>query len=436
MIQETLRRFEDEQRFAPAIVVTSESLRFSVAQQLQGCGARIGALLLEPAARNTAPAVAAAAQLALESDPEAYLLVVPSDHVITDIDGFLAQVLLGVSAARQGHLVTFGVVPQRVETGYGYIECGDPLEDGSPILQVANFTEKPTSDKAAQFLAGGRHLWNAGIFLFSAATYLGELERYAPDVGAAVAKAIAGRTVDRDFVRLEATAFAASPSISVDYAVMEKTDRAVTVPTDVGWSDLGAWSELWSISEKDDQGNVIKGDVLAMDSENCLLIGDSRLSVALGLRNLAVVVTDDAVLVADRERSQDIRLVVEKLRQAGRSEADCPSLVSRPWGTYRSIMVGERFQVKCLMINPGARLSLQKHFHRAEHWVVVNGTALITYGETQTLLHENESFYIPIGALHRLENPGKLPLNLIEVQTGAYLGEDDIVRIDDPWGRT
>jgi mannose-1-phosphate guanylyltransferase/mannose-1-phosphate guanylyltransferase/mannose-6-phosphate isomerase len=435
MIQETLLRFGDAERFAPAIVVTSEVLRFSVAQQLLASGGRVGALVLEPVARNTAPAVAAAAMMALENDPEACLLVVPSDHVIADVEAFLGLMKAGQRAARAGFLVTFGITPDRAETGYGYIRRGAPLPGHDGVLAVDSFVEKPDAAKAAQLLADGQHLWNAGIFLFSAAAFLTELAIHAPQVGPAVAQALARRTVDHDFIRLDAAAFAAAPSISVDYAVMEKTARAATIPADIGWSDLGAWSELWNIADKDAAGNAIKGDVLALDSQNCLLIGDDRLTVALGLRDLAVVVTGDAVLVADRERSQDIKLVVDRLKQAGRSEAVSPSQVSRPWGSFRSILVGERFQVKCLSVNPGARLSLQKHFHRAEHWVVVNGTALVTCGDEQKLLGENESFYIPIGSLHRLENPGKLPLNLIEVQTGPYLGEDDIVRVDDPWGR-
>jgi len=435
MIQQTLARFADQTRFAPALVVTGDSLRFSVAHQLQELPIPLGGLILEPMARNTAPAIAAAALLALESDPEACLLVVPSDHLIADLDRFLALVTQGEAAAREGWLLTFSIPPTRPETGYGYIRRGPPLPGHDGVLAVEAFVEKPDAAKAETLLAGGEHVWNAGIFLFSAASLLAELDQHAPEILAAIRPAVAKRTSDRDFIRLDAEAFAAAPAISIDYAVMEKTRRAATLPCAVGWSDLGAWSELWAVSVKDQDGNVQKGDVLALDSRNCLLWAEKRLTVALGVQDLAVVVTDDAVLVADRARSQDLKQVVDKLKAANRPEVGLPSVVHRPWGTYQSILLSAHYQVKLLTVAPGAQLSLQKHRHRSEHWVVVGGTARVTCGSEEKTVAVNESVFIPAGCLHRLENPNSEPLRVIEVQTGDYLGEDDIIRVDDPWNR-
>jgi mannose-1-phosphate guanylyltransferase/mannose-1-phosphate guanylyltransferase/mannose-6-phosphate isomerase len=436
MIQETLLRFNDPARFSAPIVVTNEETRFTVGEQMRAVKMDGGALVLEPMARNTAPAVTAAALLAVESDPEAILLVVPSDHVIGNVTGFLAQVDKALGAARDGgHLVTFSIVPTRPETGYGYIKRGQPLAGNEAVSAVSAFVEKPDEARAREFLAAGDYFWNSGMFLFSAARFLEEIENHAPEVLAAVRGAVAGRTTDLDFIRLDAKSFSASPSISIDYAVMERTKRAATVPCDIGWTDVGAWSELWRIAEKDSDGNVLQGDVIVEQSRNCYVRSEGTLTSAVGVEDLVIVVTDDAVMVTHRDRAQDVKLIVDRLRLEKRQELTAHERVYRPWGYYQGIQQGERFQVKRLTIKPGAKLSLQKHYHRAEHWVVVNGTALVTRGEDSLLLHENESVYIPLGCLHRLENPGKIPLNLIEVQSGGYLGEDDIVRLEDTYGR-
>jgi mannose-1-phosphate guanylyltransferase/mannose-1-phosphate guanylyltransferase/mannose-6-phosphate isomerase len=435
MIQETLLRLSDQERFTAPMVVTNEETRFAVAEQMRAIDIVGGTLLLEPAARNTAPAIAAAALLALESDPQAMLLMVPSDHVIRDNAAFLGDVETALPAAENGALVTFSIVPTRPETGYGYIRKGAPLPGRSGVYGVAAFVEKPNAERAGQFLAAGDYFWNSGMFLFSAASLIAEMEAHAPAVVAAVRDAVAGRTVDLDFVRLAKEAFCAAPSISIDYAVMERTAHAATVPCDIGWTDVGAWSELWRIAEQDDHGNVVQGDAILEDSRNCYVRSDGLLTAVVGALDLVVVATEDAVLVASRDRTQDVKLIVERLRKEKRSELATHTRVHRPWGYYQSIHTGDRFQVKRLTVKPGSKLSLQKHYHRAEHWIVVNGTALVTRGEETLLLHENESVYIPLGALHRLENPGKVPLNLIEVQSGSYLGEDDIVRFDDTYGR-
>jgi mannose-1-phosphate guanylyltransferase/mannose-1-phosphate guanylyltransferase/mannose-6-phosphate isomerase len=437
MIQETLLRFADPKHFAAPIVVTNEETRFTVAEQLRSIALAAAALVLEPVGRNTAPAVTAAALLAFESDPDAILLVVPSDHVIGDVQGFLAEVARALPAARDdGRLVTFSILPTRPETGYGYIRQGAPLPGHPLVHAVGAFVEKPDEERARGFLTAGDYFWNSGMFLFTAASFLAEIERHAPEVLRAVRAAVAGRTVDLDFTRLEAAAFAASPGISIDYAVMEKTARAATVPCDIGWTDVGAWQELWRIAEKDAAGNALLGDVVAEQSRNCYVRSEGPLTAVVGVEDLVVVVTGDAVLVTRQDRTQDVKLIVDRLRQEGRSELTLPERVHRPWGYYQTIHQGDRFQVKRLTIKPGGKLSLQKHYHRAEHWVVVNGTALVTRGEETVLFHENESVYIPLGSLHRLENPGKVPLCLIEVQSGAYLGEDDIVRVEDTYGRT
>jgi len=435
MIQETLLRFNDPARFSAPIVVTNEETRFTVGEQMRAIKMEQGAIVLEPVARNTAPAVTAAALLALESDPDAVLLVVPSDHVIGDVAGFLAQIETALGAARDA-LVTFSILPTRAETGYGYIRRGQPLESSPGVFSVSAFVEKPDEERARGFLAAGDYFWNSGMFLFSAKHFLDEIERHAPEVLTAVRAAVADRATDLDFIRLDATAFAASPSISIDYAVMEHTTRAATVPCDIGWTDVGAWSELWRIAEKDADGNVLQGDVIVERSSNCYVRSEGTLTTAVGVEDLVIVVTDDAVMVTRRDRAQDVKLIVDRLRRDQRRELTAHDRVHRPWGYYQTIQVGERFQVKRLTINPGGKLSLQKHYHRAEHWVVVNGTALVTRGEDSLLLHENESVYLPLGCLHRLENPGKIPLCLIEVQSGGYLGEDDIVRLEDTYGRS
>jgi mannose-1-phosphate guanylyltransferase/mannose-1-phosphate guanylyltransferase/mannose-6-phosphate isomerase len=435
MLQETLERFADPARYGPPLVLTNETLRFSVAEQLRQSGLEGGVVVLEPAARNTAPAVAAAALLALENDPEAMLLVAASDHVIIDRAAFRAAVEIALPAAEQGLLVTFAMAPTRPETGFGYIRLGDELSGLNGVHSVAAFVEKPDAERARRFVEGRDYRWNSGIFLFSAQVLLAELDRHAPAVLSAAQAAVARRQGDLDFIRLEPSAFAGAPSVSLDHAVMERTDKAVTVPCDIGWTDVGSWNELWRIAPKDEGGNVVIGDGVVEESRNCYLRSDGRLVAALGVDDLVVVATDDAVLVMPRTRSQDIRVLIDRLRRDRRIELVDHRRVLRPWGSYQQLHSGERFQVKQLSVKPGGKLSLQKHYHRAEHWVVVAGTALVTRDDHSQLLRENESIYIPAGSLHRLENPGKLPLALIEVQSGGYLGEDDIVRVEDTYGR-
>lgn len=435
LFQGTIGRFADGARFDAPIVVTNENLRFVVAEQMRVLGCTPQATLLEPVARNTAPAVAAAALTAAARDPDALLLVVPSDHLIRDPDSFARAVEQARPAARAGHLVTFALKPSRAETGYGYLRLGARLGGHEQVYEVAAFTEKPGAERAREFFERGDHYWNAGMFLFTASAFLAELERWAPEVLRAVKEAVAGGKDSYDFFRLDTAAFAAAPSISIDYAVMEHTQRAATIPCDLGWTDLGAWNEMWAVAEKDAAGNALHGDAIAERARNCYVHSDDRLTAVVGVSDLIVVVTDDAVLVTDHTHAQDVKLVTDRLRRDSRTELTTHSRVYRPWGFYQSVHAGDRFQVKRLTVNPGARLSLQKHFHRAEHWVVVSGTALVTRDGETLLVRENESTYIPLGAVHRLENPGKVPLHLIEVQSGGYLGEDDIVRVEDTYGR-
>jgi mannose-1-phosphate guanylyltransferase/mannose-1-phosphate guanylyltransferase/mannose-6-phosphate isomerase len=435
MIRDTLARFSDPMRFDAPTIVTADALRFSVAEEVRLDGIEGVQIVLEPSARNTAPAIAAAALIAAETDPEAVLLVVPSDHVILDAQAFLAMVDQAAPAARDGYLVTFAMTPTRAETGYGYIHMGPDLDGHPGVNAVRAFVEKPDAVRAQRFLDEGGYFWNSGMFLFQAKSFLSELERLAPDILPSVREAVAGRKTDLDFIRLAAEPFAKAPSISVDYAVMERTSRAATVGARIGWTDVGNWAELWNIGAKDHDGNVLQGDVIALETTNSYVRSEHALVATLGVDNLVVVVTDDAVLISDRDRAQDVKLVVERLKADNRTEQASHTKVHRPWGYYQSIHNGDRFQVKRLSVKPGAQLSLQKHFHRAEHWVVVGGTALVTRDDQTMLLRENESVYIPLGSVHRLENPGKVPLTLIEVQSGSYLGEDDIVRIIDTYGR-
>jgi mannose-1-phosphate guanylyltransferase/mannose-6-phosphate isomerase len=389
--------------------------------------------VLEPFGRNTAPAIALAAHAALKNakdDP--ILLVLPADHVIRDVAAFQMAAVAAVTAAEQGRLVTFGVVPHSPETGYGYIKRGEAL---GPVYRIGQFVEKPKADKAAQFVASGEYYWNSGMFVFRARRYLEELERFAPAIATACRKAYESAKSDLDFTRVDSKAFEECPSDSIDYAVMEKTADAVVVPLDAGWSDVGSWASLHAASDADASGNVAHGDVLVEDSSNCYLYSESRLVAAVGLEGHVVVETKDAVLVAPKDRVQDVKSLVGKLKELGRYEHSLHREVFRPWGSYDSLENGNRFQVKRLSVKPGAQLSLQMHHHRAEHWVVVSGTARITRGDETFILEENQSTYIPIGVRHRIENPGKIPLQVIEVQSGSYLGEDDIVRFEDRYGR-
>ena len=359
----------------------------------------------------------------------------PVDHMIRDPLGFRRAVTAGLPAARAGQFVLFGVKPDAPATGMGYINVGEPVSETPAVRRVGGFVEKPDLTTAKRFLADGSHLWNGGIFLLPAKRYLDELARLAPDILAACRAALSGAVEDADFLRLNADAFAASPSISIDYAVIEKTDRSVVVPVDIGWSDVGSWSALWTIGDKDDAGNVKCGDVVLQDSRGCYLRSEGPLVAALGIDDLVVIATSDVMLVTRRDRDQDVNKLVARLRAEGHRAATETPVVHRPWGYYQSVHAGDRFQVKRISVNPGAKLSLQMHYHRAEHWVVVNGTALVTRDDETVLLRENESIFVPLGCTHRLENPGKMPLNLIEVQSGPYLGEDDIVRIEDVYNR-
>jgi mannose-1-phosphate guanylyltransferase/mannose-6-phosphate isomerase len=430
MLQATWLRVAGIAGAAP-IVVANEEHRFLVAEQLRQAGAPIPSILLEPVGRNTAPAIAAAAlQAMLDGDP--LLLVLPSDHVIANADAFRDAVHTAIAAAEQGALVTFGIVPASAETGFGYIQAADAEIAG--VHRVARFVEKPDAATAQSYLDTGGYYWNSGMFLFRASRYLEELECFRPDVLAATRLAFERARRDGDFIRLDKDAFTACPADSIDYAVMERTDAAAVLPVDIGWSDLGSWSALWDVATRDADGNATLGDVIAVDSRNSYVHG-RRLVALVGVDDLVVVDTDDAVLVARKDRVQDVKHVVARLKQEQRSQAALHREVHRPWGSYDSVDVGARFQVKRIKVKPGARLSLQSHTQRAEHWIVVSGTARVTRDNDVFELHANQSTYIPIGARHRLENPGTQMLELIEVQSGDYLGEDDIVRYDDAYGR-
>jgi mannose-1-phosphate guanylyltransferase/mannose-6-phosphate isomerase len=436
MIQQTALRLEGLAAAGP-VVVCNEAHRFLVAEQLRQLGVEPQAIVLEPAGRNTAPAIALAAHAALKAaSPKAgadpLLLVLPADHVIRDVPAFHRAVHAALEAAQQGQLVTFGIVPTAPETGYGYIHRG--LANGG-VYRIARFVEKPSAAVAKDFVASGDYYWNSGMFLFRARRYLEELERLAPGIASACAAAFAAAKSDLDFTRVDKGLFEACPGDSIDYAVMEKTSDAVVVPLAAGWSDVGSWAALHEASEPDAHGNVSRGDVICEDSEGCYLYSESRLVSVVGLKDHVVVETKDAVLVAPRSRVQDVKKLVFRLKERGRYEHSLHREVFRPWGSYDSIENGPRFQVKRLKVKPGAVLSLQLHHHRAEHWIVVSGTARITRGDEVFLLEENQSTYIPIGVQHRIENPGKIPLHIIEVQSGSYLGEDDIVRLEDHYGR-
>jgi mannose-1-phosphate guanylyltransferase / mannose-6-phosphate isomerase len=434
MIQETAARAAGLPGASAPVVVCNEAHRFLVAEQLRELGIAPRAILLEPAGRNTAPAVAVAALAALagsKSDP--LLLVLPADHALADLPAFRRAVEAAIPAAREGRLVTFGVVPTRPETGYGYIR--QAAGEGA-VRAVAQFVEKPDAARAREFAGSGDYFWNSGMFLLSARVYLDELGRHDPAMLAACRRAFESAASDLDFVRLDKAAFESCRADSIDYAVMEKTSRASVVPLAAGWSDIGSWASLQDALPADAAGNVTHGDVVHEDAKHCLFFSTDRLVAAVGLEDHVVIETKDAVMVAPRGRVQDVKRLVEALKKAGRSEPGLHRQVYRPWGNYDSVDAGPRFQVKRLTVKPGAKLSLQKHAHRAEHWVVVKGTARITRDDQVFDLKENESTYIPIGAVHRIENPGKELLQIIEVQSGGYLGEDDIVRIDDTYGRT
>ncbi len=432
MLQETVNRLVGLPVSAP-LVICNESHRFLVAEQLRQLGSLSNNILLEPAARNTAPAVALAALQATRGGADPLLLVLAADHVIADSAAFHAAVHCALPLAESGQLVTFGIVPTAPETGYGYVRRGEPV--GAAGFSVAAFVEKPKRELAEQYVASGEYFWNSGMFCFRASRYLEELGKYRPDILAACQAAFSMPQPDLDFLRVDAALFQACPADSIDYAVMEKTDAAVVVPMDAGWSDVGAFSALWDILPKDSNGNMHRGDVLAHDSQNNLVMAENTLVATVGMHDIVVVQTKDAVLVAPRSRVQEVKQIVEQLKASGRTEHQSHRQVYRPWGHYDSVDAGARYQVKRITVSPGAKLSVQMHHHRAEHWIVVSGTARVTLDGQDHLLTENQSIYLPLGAVHALENPGKIPLELIEVQVGSYLGEDDIVRFEDRYGR-
>ncbi len=432
MLQDTALRLAGIEGARPPIVVCNEAHRFTVAEQLRALDIVPSAILLEPMGRNTAPAVALAALKALELEADATMVVAPADHVIRDARVFQQAAGVAAGLAENGKLVTFGIVAYAPETGYGYIRRGDGL---GPAFPVAQFIEKPPMEIAEQFVASGDYFWNSGMFVFKASRYLSELAAFASDILEASTAAYRAAKVDLDFMRIDKAAFEACRGQSIDYAVMEKTKEAVVLPLDAGWSDVGSWSSLFDALHSDEEGNVLQGDVLVHDTHDCYVHSTSRLVTAVGMDDHIIVETKDAVLVAPKGRVQDVKELVAALRKAGRSESAWHREVYRPWGSYDSIDDGDRFQVKRLTLKPGGMLSLQMHHHRAEHWIVVQGTARVTCGDKTFLLSENESTFVPIGATHRIENPGKVALHIVEVRSGTYLGEDDIVRFEDHYGR-
>lgn len=440
MLQDTALRCATIPNVSQPIIVCNEEHRFMVAEQLRAVSVQPNAILLEPFGRNTAPAVALAALQALvastgESDP--LLLVLPADHVIQQPDLFCEAVSQACSAAAQKHLVTFGIPPATPETGYGYIKQGAPLgEFGKTVSTVLQFVEKPDRQTAERYLQSGDYLWNSGIFLFSARQYLSELKQFAPDIHTACLVAHKNAQSDQDFIRISKGDFAGCPSDSIDYAVMEKASGVAVVPLAASWNDVGAWSSLWEIGNADATGTVQRGDVLTHGATNCYIRAESRLVAAVGTDNLIIVETPDAILVVHKDKAQDVKQIVNQLNATHRRETISHTRVTRPWGAYQSVDAADRFQVKRITVKPGASLSLQMHHHRAEHWIVVSGTARVVKGDEEIILTENQSTYIPLGVTHRLENPGVIPLELIEVQSGSYLGEDDIVRFEDVYGRS
>jgi mannose-1-phosphate guanylyltransferase / mannose-6-phosphate isomerase len=434
MLAETALRAASPQ-FAPPIIVTNQDHRFVVAEQLRNAGIRGAQILLEPAGRNSAPAIAAAALLVAETNPDAVLWIMAADASISDLNALGAAVQSATSAAHAGHFVTFGMRPTSPETGYGYIAQGGPMAGLQGVFKLDRFLEKPDAATAAKLIQDAGNLWNSGMFMFRAGVLLDEMERLAPEVLNAVRASMQARTTDLDFIRLGTEAFESAPDISIDYAIAEKTDRAVVVPAAIGWSDVGSWSALAEIAPKDAAGNFALGDVVLEDVHNSYARSDGIVTALLGVRDLVVVTTQDAVLVAHKDEAQNVKKIVDRLKKLKRPEADTHNRTYRPWGFYESLIRGDRFQVKRIVVWPGQKLSLQKHFHRAEHWVVVAGCASVTCDADIRMVHENESIYLPLGSVHRMENPGKIPLTVIEVQSGPYLGEDDIVRFEDTYGR-
>jgi mannose-1-phosphate guanylyltransferase/mannose-6-phosphate isomerase len=431
MLQSTLHRLNGLAH-SPAMLICNEEHRFIAAEQVRQLGVEHSGIFLEPVGRNTAPAIALAAFKAIEHGDDPLLLVLAADHIINDTAAFQHCVNQAAELAKQDKLVTFGIVGNKPETGYGYIKRGEQYQTG---YVVDSFVEKPDADTAEKYIASGEYYWNSGMFLFKASRYLDELKVFRPDIYAACEKAMQIQNDDMDFVRVDTAAFEACPDESVDYAVMEQTKDAVVVPMDAGWSDVGGFAALWEVSKQDENGNAFTGDVKAVDTKNTLVFGEDKLVATVGVEDLVIVNTKDAVLVAHKNESQKVKAIVQQLKDEQRTEATLHREVYRPWGKYDSVDSGERFQVKRITVKPGAKLSVQMHHHRAEHWIVVSGTAKVQIDDTEQFVTENESVYIPITAVHALENPGKVDLELIEVQSGSYLGEDDIVRFEDRYGR-
>ena len=438
LLQATLSRLDGLDNLDSSIVICNETHRFTAAEQLAEMNRELGDIILEPVGRNTAPAVAISAIRALEKHDDALLLVLPADHVIQDTAAFQKAINVAISAAKKNSLVTLGIVPDKPETGYGYIKCGEAISkasSGNPLYKVEKFVEKPNKEKADSYIKSGDYFWNSGMFLFKASVFLKELEEFQPEILASCKRSLEKSEHDLDFIRLNKEAFEHCPSDSIDYAIMEKTNNAVTVPLDAGWNDIGSWDALWEIEQKDSQGNVLNGDVLTHSSHNCLVKAENKLVTLVGVDNLVVIETKDAILVSAKDKVQDVKAIVEQLCADNRSEAALHREVYRPWGKYDGVDLGDRFQVKRITVKPGESTSMQMHHHRSEHWIIVSGVAEVTCGDKVFLCTENQAAYIPQGSKHRIANPGKLPMEMIEVQTGSYLGEDDIVRYEDQYGR-
>ncbi|AEI36979.1 mannose-1-phosphate guanylyltransferase/mannose-6-phosphate isomerase [Zymomonas mobilis] len=434
LFQDAVKRVVDPEIFTEPLIICNNEYRFTIAEQLQNINVKAQDIVLEPEGRNTAPAIALAAEIIAAKDPNGLMLILPSDHVIRDIIAFGKAVRQAeVIASQENALVTFGVCPVAPETGYGYIELGESLPSGG--YSIESFREKPDLATAESYLKNGHFLWNSGMFLFPVQRILEDFALYQPEILAAVRIALRKSKNDLDFMRIDEDAFSKAPSISIDYAIMEPAKNLAVIPVDIGWSDVGSWSSLWAISDQDDDGNVLMGDVVAEESSNCLIRSENGLVATIGVENLTIINTSDVTLVVNQDKAQSVGALVKRMIKSGRLEPLNPKQVARPWGWYESIASGQRFQVKQIMVKPGRRLSLQKHFNRAEHWIVTQGTARVTVGEHVDLVRENESIYIPMGEIHRLDNPGKVDLLLIEIQTGCYLGEDDIVRLEDDYKR-
>jgi len=434
MIQDTVTRLNGITNLLEPIIVCNEEHRFTIAEQMREIGIHPSSIILEPFGKNTAPAVAVSALQSISANQDAVLLVLPADHVVENVEAFHQAIETGYQSALNDKLVTFGIIPDAPETGYGYIKSGPKL-DSDNIFSVDRFVEKPDEETAQSYLAEGGYFWNSGMFMFKASVYLQELQKHNNEIYSCSIQSLEKASFDMDFIRLNSEEFSKCPSDSIDYAVMEKTSEAVVIPVDIDWNDIGSWAALWEVGDSDDKGNVTHGDVVLEDCNDSYIHADSRLVTTIGLDNHVVVETADAILVAHKDKAQNVKNIVSQLKAANRDEAIIHNKAYRPWGAYECIDFDSRFQVKRITVNVGARLSLQLHHHRAEHWIVVQGTARVTCGDKEFLMSENESTYIPLGEKHRLENTGKIPLELIEVQTGSYLGEDDIVRFDDVYGR-